>query len=234
MPANPKTETPLKSKLASMLQWLETRALLVWFLVGGALWIFLRLADEIGEGETGAIDKRLILLLRAPGHPAQPIGPVWFNDAMRDVTALGSVVFLAPLTLVIVLALIIHRRRRDALILAGTAIGAQISMEILKNIYDRPRPDFMPIQTYSASFPSGHTTESTAIFLTAATIVAGIESRSDTKILAYAIAGFLMLAVGFSRVYLGMHWPTDILGGWVLGAAWALLALIALRQKRGL
>lgn len=216
-----------------LVQRLETRALLLWLALAAALWSFLVLASEIGEGETGAIDKQLILLLRVPGHSDQPLGPAWFNDAMRDVTALGGFVFLVLLTGVFVLALIFHRRRREAVILAVTAIAAQTSIEILKFLYDRPRPDFMAIQAYSASFPSGHTTESTAIFLTAATVIASLETRKDTKILAYGVAAIAMLGVGFSRVYLGMHWPTDVLGGWVLGSAWALLAWMILRRKAG-
>ncbi len=213
-----------------LIQRLETKALLLWFAVAGTLWAFLALADEIGEGETGSLDQRLILLLRVPGHPDTPLGPAWFTDAMRDVTALGGFVFLVLLTLVFVLGLIFHGKRREAMILAVTALCAQASIEILKILYDRPRPAFMDIHAYTASFPSGHTTESTAIFLTAATVIAALETRTDTKILAYAVAVFAMLGVGFSRVYLGMHWPSDVLGGWMLGTAWALVAWIALRR----
>ena len=221
----------MKFRLKPLLKLLEIKALLIWFFVAGALWLFLALASEIGEGETGAIDKHLIQLLRVPGHPGVPIGPPWFFDAMRDVTALGGIVVLFLLTLVFALALIFHRKRREAIILLVTAVSAQVSIEILKNLYDRPRPDFMAIRAYSASFPSGHSTESTAIFLTAATIIATLETRTDTKILAYAVAAFAILGVGFSRVYLGMHWPSDVLGGWVLGSVWAMLAWIALRTR---
>lgn len=221
----------LNAQLKHLIGRLESRALLIWFAVAGALWAFLVLANEIGEGETGAIDKNLILLLRVPGHPGQPLGPLWFNDAMRDVTALGGFVFLVLFTLAFVLALVFHGKRREATVMAAIAMTAQASIDILKFLYDRPRPDFMAIQAYSASFPSGHTTESTAVFLTAATIIATLEIRSDAKILAYGVAGFVMLSVGFSRVYLGMHWPTDVLGGWVLGSAWAMLAWIALRAN---
>jgi undecaprenyl-diphosphatase len=87
------------------------------------------------------------------------------------------------------------------------------------------------LHAYTASFPSGHTTESTAIFLTVATAIATLEANDNTKMLTYAVATFAILAIGFSRVYLGMHWPTDVLGGWVLGTAWALVAWTALRNK---
>jgi undecaprenyl-diphosphatase len=210
----------------------EGLALLIWFALASALWCFFALGDEMAEGDTSAFDYGLINLLRSSGPGGEAIGPAWFNNSMRDVTALGSVTFLALMTLVVVLALLSHRKRREAVILAGTAIGAQTSIEILKFFYDRPRPAFLPhIQAITKSFPSGHTTESTAIFLTIATVIASLEARHHAKTLAYGVATFIIVAVGFSRVYLGMHWPTDVLGGWVLGAAWALAAWAALRKK---
>ncbi len=222
----------MKNDLHRLLKRIETRALLLWFAVAGVLWAFLKLASEIAEGETHAIDQQLILLLRVPGKPNEPFGPPWFNDAMRDVTALGGFTFLVLLTLVFVLGLVFHGKRREALILALTAFSAQITVWLLKLLYDRARPDFMDIHSYTTSFPSGHTTESTAIFLTAATIIATLETRRDTKVLAYVVAAFAIIGVGFSRVYLGMHWPTDVLGGWMLGTAMALAAWMALRQSR--
>lgn len=210
---------------------LESRVLLIWFSIASALWAFFYLGDEIGEGDTGAFDSQLVELLRTQG--GDPIGPAWFKDAMRDVTALGGFTFLLLTIIVVVLSLLFHRKRREGIILAATAIGAQTSIEIFKILYDRPRPDPVApsLQTYTSSFPSGHTTESTAIFLSVATIIAAFELKASNKILAYSVAIFVILAIGFSRVYLGMHWPTDVLGGWVLGATWALAAWIALRQK---
>ncbi len=222
----------LKRALARV-KGLETRALLVWFSIAGALWAFFCLGDEIGEGDTGAIDRQLIGLLRNSGNGGESIGPAWFRDAMRDVTALGGFTFLTLMTIVVVLSLLFHQKRREGTIVALTAISAQTSIEILKFLYDRPRPDpILPqLHAYTASFPSGHTTESTAIFLTVATVIATLEARNSAKILAYAVATFVILAIGFSRVYLGMHWPTDVLGGWVLGTAWAMAAWAVLRNK---
>jgi undecaprenyl-diphosphatase len=137
------------------------------------------------------------------------------------------------MTIAVVLSLLLHRKRREGIITAVTAISSQASIEILKFLYERPRPAQILLQPLAStdSFPSGHTTESTTIFLTVATVIASLEVNDGTKFLAYAIAIFAMLAVGFSRVYLGMHWPTDVLGGWVLGTAWALAAWTALRRK---
>jgi len=225
---------PLKRCLARVKR-LETQALLIWFSLTTALWAFFALGAEVGEGDTGAFDMYLISLLRTSSNGGEAIGPAWFKDSMRDVTALGGFTFLTLMTIVVVLGLLFHRKRREGIIVAATAISAHISIEILKFLYDRPRPDSVlpPIHAYSASFPSGHTTESTAIFLTVATVIASLEAKHNTKILTYTAATFVIVAIGFSRVYLGMHWPTDVLGGWVLGAAWALAAWTALRQKPG-
>lgn len=186
---------------------LETKALLIWISIASALWAFFNLGAEIGEGDTGAFDRQLIRLLRASGNDGEPIGPAWFKDSMRDLTALGGVTFLTLMTILVVLALLFHRKRREGIIVATTAISAQISIEILKFLYDRPRPDpvLPPIHAYTSSFPSGHTTESTAIFLTVATVIASLEAKNSTKILAYTASTCVILTIGFSRVYLGLH-----------------------------
>ena len=224
----------LKRDLARVNE-LEMQALLIWLSIASALWAFIMLGSEIGEGDTGAFDRHLIGLLRTSGNGGEPIGPAWFKDSMRDVTALGGFTFLTLMTIVAVLSLLFHRKRREGIIVATTAISAQTSVEFLKYLYDRPRPgSILPqIHAYTASFPSGHTTESTAIFLTVATVIASLEANNNIKILSYTAATFMILAIGFSRVYLGMHWPTDVLGGWVLGTAWALAAWTALRQRPG-
>ena len=222
----------MKRRLRLSIKRLESRALLIWFALACALWTFLALADEIGEGETGTIDRQLIAMLRTTGNATNPIGPTWFKEVMRDVTALGGFTFLTLITVVFVLGLLFHKKWREGVILTVTALGAQISVQILKLIYDRPRPEVGIAYThgYGSSFPSGHTTESTAIFLALATVIATFETRHDTKILAYAVAFFVISGVGFSRVYLGMHWPSDVFGGWILGTSWALGSWIALRR----
>ena len=223
----------LRKRCLARAKGLETRALLIWFSIASSLWVFFSLGAEIGEGDTSAFDRHLIGLLRIPGNARELIGAAWFKDSMRDVTALGGFTFLTLTTIVVVLSLLFHRKRREGIIVAITAISAQTSIELFKFLYDRPRPDLVMPQLYAStdSFPSGHTAESTAILLTVATVIAALETKNHTKILAYTVATFLILAIGFSRVYLGMHWPTDVIGGWVLGAAWALAACAALRMR---
>ena len=218
--------------LRNLFRRLETRALLLWLGVVGVMWGFFDLAGEMREGETKAFDSDILLALRRPGDLADPIGSRAFEESMRDVTALGGVTFLTLLTVVATLALLIHGKWKRALVFASTVIAADLSSEVLKQIYDRPRPTLVPhgSYVYSASFPSGHSTMSAATFLTLATIIASLEPDRATKSLAYAVAVALTVMVGFSRVYLGVHWPSDVLGGWSLGAAWALVAWIVLNR----
>ena len=220
--------------LQSLLRRIESRALVLVIGAAGALWAFFNIAGEVGEGETQAIDRHILLALRNPADLSDPIGSRSFEEAMRDVTALGGVTVMVLVTVVGVLAFLMHRRRWHAAILAGTVLLADVSSEGLKMLYGRPRPDLVPhgSYVYSASFPSGHSTLSAATFLTLATLIASLEPNRGTKIMVYALAMGLVLAIGFSRIYLGVHWPSDVLAGWSLGAAWALAAWTLLLRTR--
>ena len=224
--------------LRNLLRRIESRALILVIGTAGAFWAFFSIAGEVSEGETLALDKRILLALRNPADPSDPIGSRSFEEAMRDVTGLGGVTVMVLVTLVGVLAFLMHKRRWHAAILAGTVMLADLSSEGLKLLYGRPRPDLVPhgSYVYSASFPSGHSTLSAATFLTLATLIASLEPNRGVKIMVYLLAVALVLAIGFSRVYLGVHWPSDVLAGWSLGAAWALGAwtvLLRLRKPAG-
>lgn len=213
----------------------EARVLIGLILAAGALWAFLSIAEEMSEGETRALDERMMLVLRSPGDLSDPIGSSSIEEAVRDITALGGTTLLSVLTLVAVLAFAFHRRYRHAAVMAGAVLLASVSSNATKAFFARPRPDLVPygVEVYSHSFPSGHSTLSAAFYLTLAMLVASLETRRRTKALAYGLAGFTLVAVGFSRVYLGVHWPTDVLAGWCLGAVWALAAWLALRVVGG-
>jgi undecaprenyl-diphosphatase len=223
---------PQRINLKALLGRLEIRALLLWGAAAGALWAFLVIAGEMGEGETGALDRALLLALRAPGNPTDPIGPRWFEEAMRDLTALGGNVVLILVVITALAALLFRAKRRHALVLASTIAVAQVSSEILKAVYDRPRPTLVPHGSfvYSASFPSGHSTMAATVYLTLAAIVASVEPTRRAKVFDFTLAIAIIVAVGFSRVYLGVHWPSDVLAGWALGSLWALAAFIWLRR----
>lgn len=212
----------------------EMRTLLGLGGVSAALWLFLGLADEVSEQETVSIDRLLLLALRRPEDLSDPVGPRWFEEAARDVTALGGFTFLTLFVLIVWAALLYHAKRRQAWVLLGTVAAAQVSTEVLKLFYDRARPDLVPhgSYAYTASFPSGHSTLAAAAFLTTATILASLERRRRAKVFPFAVAVLLIVSIGASRVYLGVHWPTDVLAGWTLGAAWALAARMMLTATR--
>ena len=222
--------TPRRLPNFAILRRIETQALALLFAAAAAIWAFLALGGEMREGETLVLDRRLLLMLRAPGDPAQPIGSRSFQEAMRDVTALGGFTVLTLVTVVAALAFLIHRKLRHALILVAAVLAAQVLSGRLKSIYGRPRPELAPhgSYVYSASFPSGHSMISAATYLTLAMLIASLEPQRSTKALVFVVAALLMLAIGFSRVYLAVHWPSDVLAGWCAGAACAFLAWLAL------
>ena len=218
--------------MLNLLRRLETRALILVIGTTGALWAFFNVASEVGEGETDALDRHILLALRNPANLSDPIGSRSFEEAMRDVTALGGFTVVSLVTIVAVLAFLIHGRRRHALVLAGTVLLAEVSSDVAKAFYARARPDLVPhgSYVYSASFPSGHSALSAATFLTLAVLIASLEPRRGTKAMVFVLALGLVAAIGFSRIYLGVHWPSDVLAGWSLGAAWALGAWTVLRR----
>jgi undecaprenyl-diphosphatase len=204
----------------------EARVLIALLAAAAAVWAFLAIGGEMREGETLALDKKILLAFRTPGHPSDPIGSRPFQEAMRDITALGGFTVLTLVTVVATTAFLLHRKPRHAVTLAVTVLIAQFGSELLKTVYGRPRPDLAPhgMYTYSASFPSGHSMLSAAVYLTLAMLIATLEPRRITKMLVLLLAVVVMVAVGVSRIYLAVHWPSDVLAGWCAGAGCALAA----------
>lgn len=213
----------------------EARVLIGLFLVAATLLAFLGIAEEMAEGETRDIDSRLILALRSPGDLNDPIGSHGVEEAVRDITALGGTTLVVVVTLVAVLAFVFHKKRIHAVVMAGAVVAAWASSQFTKGLFSRPRPDLVPheVYVYTGSFPSGHSTMSTAAFLTLAMLIASLEMKRRSKALALTLAALIVVSVGFSRVYLGVHWPSDVLAGWCLGAGWALVGWLALRLLGG-
>jgi undecaprenyl-diphosphatase len=210
----------------------ETRVFLALALVSGGLTGFAALTDEVREGGFGSFDRALLLAFRTPGHPEIAVGPRWLQEAARDITALGGFTVLALITVLATLMLVIHGRRLQALVFAATVGVAQLASGLLKLWIDRPRPAIVAHLdlVYSSSFPSGHAMMTPVVYLTLAGILAAGERRRSEKLLLLGVAVFLSLSVGLSRVYLGVHWPTDVLGGWSLGASLALASTLILHR----
>jgi undecaprenyl-diphosphatase len=211
--------------------------LLVSLLVAGGIWGFIELADDVFEGDIQHIDEWIMLSLRNPENLSDPLGPVWFETTMRDITAFGSVVFLTLLSLAVVGFLLLKKKKGMALFTMAAVSGGLLLSTILKYSFNRPRPDLVPHGTYvmTSSFPSGHSMLSAVVFLTLGGLIARYTKQKQLKVYVLTLSILATLLVGCSRVYLGVHWPTDVLAGWTAGASWALLCWVCafLLQRRG-
>ena len=206
----------------------EARLLLSCLGVIAMIWGFLALTDEVREGDTSRFDRSMLLAFRTPGHLDTPVGPRWLQESARDITALGGFTTLALVTATAFAILMLLGRRTQAWIFGATVVLAQALAEVAKAVINRPRPDLVPQHDiiYSASFPSGHAMMAPVVYLTLAAIVAAGHPHTAIKATLLLGATALVLVVGVSRVYLGVHWPSDVLAGWTLGAMVALAASV--------
>jgi undecaprenyl-diphosphatase len=195
------------------------------------------LERPVFEGKTLPIDEVLILAIRNPQDLSDPLGARWVEELGRDFTALGGTGVLAFITFAVIGYLLLNRRYRIMTLVIIAVGGGMVLSLLLKGGFDRPRPELVPhgSYVYTASFPSGHSMMSAVVYLTLGALLARISPKRRTKAYILTIAVITTLAVGVSRVYLGVHWPSDVLGGWTLGAAWALLCWLVARwlQMRG-
>lgn len=219
----------------------DTRSLTTGLLVGVlsfAVYAFLEIADEVGEGEWQAIDRELFLAFRDAGDTAVTLGPAWVQEAAIEFTALGGIPVIVLITLLVCGGLLAARLPGHALFVFVSVSGGALLSTGLKTVYARPRPDLVDHLdiTHTASFPSGHATISTLTYLTLGALLAQIVPRRGFRIFVLAAAVFLAILIGVTRIYLGVHWPTDVAAGWALGTAWASLSFIVLtllQMKRG-
>ncbi|HEY1384332.1 MAG TPA: phosphatase PAP2 family protein [Dongiaceae bacterium] len=204
--------------------WLVPRTLVPIILVAAGASAFIAILDEVVEGDTRAIDEAIILAFRVPGNPADPIGPSWVEESVRDVTALGSAPALVIAVLAVAGFLALAKAWRPAIFTLAACGGGLVVSSLLKYTVDRPRPDLVPHGNiiYTSSFPSGHSMMSAVVYLTLAALVVRLMEKKRLKAYALGVAMALTLVIGISRIYLGVHWPSDVLAGWSAGAAWAL------------
>lgn len=227
----------LPEPLARLTQRVESLTIVVILCVAGALWAFIGLADEMIEGDLHAFDEAILLALRTPGDTANPIGGPQVETAMRDLTALGGITVLTLLTLSVTVFLLLRGKRASAAFLLAAVIGGQLLSHGFKTLFSRPRPDLVPhgVDVATASFPSGHSMMAAVTYLTLAVMLSRMDGRVRIRVFFVSVAAVLACAVGVSRVYLGVHWPSDVLAGWTLGAAWALIVWLVARwlERRG-
>lgn len=182
------------------------------------------LSDEVAEGDTAAFDNAILMALRDNADPSHPIGGPWVEEAVRDITALGSFSVLTILVVGVVSFLALSGKNRTAWLLSGSVLGGTLVSTVLKMLFDRPRPEIEGVaRVFTASFPSGHATISAVVYLTLGAILAEIAETRRLKIFFFSGAVFLTVLIGLSRIYLGVHFPTDVLAGWSIGSAWALI-----------
>ncbi|MAP95185.1 MAG: phosphoesterase [Ponticaulis sp.] len=200
--------------------------------MAAAFFAFWSIAEEILEGEGHSLDEDILLALREPGDPSQPIGPFWLEYSMTDITSLGGYTVLTLLLTASAVYLISMKRWRHAAIAVGAVLSGTLLSSLLKLGFSRPRPELVEHLTHamSSSFPSGHATLSAIAYLTLGMIVAEAHERRRVKALIITGAVVTTLLVGMSRVFLGVHWPSDVLAGWALGTGWAMLWWLVLHM----
>ncbi len=190
--------------------------------------VFVKLADSVRETDLVVRNDRRALEF-VVRHRAG-----WLSTAARLVTLLGSGWIVATVIATSATILALRHRRIDALFVAASATGTAIAVAIVKHTVGRPRPALPDrlVSATGAAFPSGHAAQSIACYGALAVIAVTASRSHRTRALVIAGAISIALAVGGSRVYLGVHWLSDVVGGWLLAAGW-LLALIGVRATLG-
>ena len=214
---------------------LEARTLMTLFITVGAMLVFAEFVDRVVEGETRAFDETVLLAFRDRNNPSYPIGPVWLQIMFRDITPLGGYAVVTLITLTVIGYLLMDRKHAAALLVLVSVGGGAALSNLLKLAIARPRPDLVAhlIEVNTTSFPSGHATLAAVTYLTLGALLSRLEGRRHAKIYVLTVAVALTFLIGVSRIYLGVHWPTDVLAGWCVGSAWAMLCWrIALALQR--
>jgi undecaprenyl-diphosphatase len=236
----PKLVQLVLQPVQALLEWIgqhEFKILVLFFVLIGLGWAFIVVADKVQEGKTARFDEWAVRALRQADDPAKPLGPAWLAEVGRDLTALGGIAFLTLLTATVAGFLWLRRMYGAmGLVLAATISGLLVSL-VLKGAYHRPRPELVPhlSHVYTTSFPSGHAMLSATVFLTLGALLGRFFEDRVLKAYFLLVAATLTVLVGISRVYLGVHYPTDVLAGWTAGLAWAIVCWLVARamQRRG-
>jgi undecaprenyl-diphosphatase len=202
-----------------------------------ASWFVAELAEEVLHGTTQRYDEWVLRQLRSPADMTDPIGPAWFQDMWRDVTAAGSVTVLAVVTMACAGYLLMRRQYHMLALVVAAIVGSPILSLLLKDFFARPRPEFASpaMHVTTSSFPSSHSMLSAVVYLTLGALLARTSTQFRYKLYFITVALLITILVGLSRIYLGVHYPSDVLAGWSFGLIWALFCWLIARflQKRG-
>jgi undecaprenyl-diphosphatase len=230
----------LISHIKSWIEWLgahTSSVLIAILLVVLGTWAFIAIADNVKEGSTQRFDEWAIRSLRTANDPSKPIGPRWLAEVSRDITALGGVAVLTLVTLAVVGFLSLREKYGAMWLMLIATFGGLAISSLLKHLFRRPRPDFVAHLSgvYTTSFPSGHSMLSAVVYLTLGTLLASVVHERRLKFYFLIVALVLTFLIGVSRVFMGVHYPTDVLAGWSAGLVWALICWLVARylQRRG-
>lgn len=222
----------MRNLLSALRGKIELKLLSAWLIVAGGLWGFIELMEIARDASPHDFDTAILLAFRSAGDPATPIGPAWMEGVVRDITGLGGTAVLTFITVASVLYLLVARKPRTAWFLCAAIAGGQVLSSLLKLGVERPRPDLVShlVDVHTLSFPSGHAMLSAVTYLTLGSLLARIMPDRASRVYVIGIAVLLTFLVGMSRIYLGVHWPSDVLAGWCAGAAWAMLCWLIARR----
>jgi undecaprenyl-diphosphatase len=211
---------------------IEFNVLLAWLVIAGGLWGFVELLEVARDATPRSFDTEILLAFRTPGNTSDPLGPLWVEEAMRDLTALGSTSVLVLILLSVIVYLLLAGKAKMALFIFASVAGGQLLSSLLKLGVDRPRPELVSrlAEVYTLSFPSGHAMLAAVTYLTLGSLLARALPKRVLKAYVIVVAAIATLLVGVSRIYLGVHWPSDVLAGWCAGAAWAMLCWLISRR----
>jgi len=212
----------------------ERFALVALLGLGAALAIFQDVADDQNDADGQASDWKVLKALRKDGDPKRPVGPKWLKESLTEASALGGITVLAGVTAVTAGGLAIAGKRRESLLTVGVFVGALALSEGLKNLFKRTRPpaEYRAAEAVNESFPSGHALLSAATFVSLGILFAQGAKSTALRAFGLSVGAATSACVGFSRIFLGVHWTNDVLGGWAAGSAWAATCWLAGRERR--
>jgi len=189
------------------------------------VWGGIEINNLLYAGHALHFDEWLLLSVRDAENPEMLFGPHWVDEAVRDITALGGPAVITFMIIGVFGYLLLKKSYRSATLIVVATLGGLIISLLLKDFFLRERPDIVPALMVEASpsFPSGHSMLSAIVYLTLGSLLTRVETSPRVRIYTISVAIFITFMIGISRILLGVHYPTDVLFGWIAGFFWASL-----------